>query len=210
MPQYARWYQVITEDNVPELDETENWLVSAVAARVITDDLGAPAPGYFLVTTNSPPTAPPRVTDVNIDTLAGGGSVNASTLHARHDLQWDPALVTYPVVRQTVLAFSRAFEPLWCDAGPWSLSKGMHMSDYKQGPVLTPCWMIHLSPPLAQRITPPPTDVISERFADGSLFLSVTDQTFDPDDPKHLDAAHRLFAILDTLKEKKQPHQWRR
>ena len=71
-----------------------------------------------------------------------------------------------------------------------------------------PCWMIHLSPPLAQRITPPP-DVISERFSDGSLFLSATDETFDPDNLRHVEAAHRLFAVLDTLQEKLPPEQWR-
>ena len=73
----------------------------------------------------------------------------------------------------------------------------------------TPCWMIHLSAPLAQRITPP-SDVISERLADGSLFLSVTDESFDPDNPRHVESAHRLFGVLDTIQEKKPPEQWRR
>ncbi len=83
------------------------------------------------------------------------------------------------------------------------------MSDYKDDPIITPCWMIHLSPRLARRITPP-ADVVSERLADGSLFLAATDEDFSPDNPAHVAAAHRLFAVLDTLQEKKPPEQWRR
>ncbi len=32
-PSYEHWYQVINEDNVPELDDNENWLDSVVAAK---------------------------------------------------------------------------------------------------------------------------------------------------------------------------------
>ena len=69
--------------------------------------------------------------------------------------------------------------------------------------------MVHLSPPLAARITPS-RDVTCERFADGSLFMAVTEQTFDLDNAEHVAAAHRLFAVLDTLQEKLPPEQWRR
>ena len=73
---------------------------------------------------------------------------------------------------------------------------------------MTPCWMIHLSPQMAQRITPP-TDVVSERFDDGSLFLAVTDAQFHPANLAHVEGAHRLFAVLDTLQEKKPREEWR-
>ena len=61
---------------------------------------------------------------------------------------------------------------------------------------------------IARRITPP-ADVVSERFDDGSLFLSATDQTFNPDNLAHVEGAHRLFAVLDTLQEKKPREEWR-
>ena len=209
-PKFEHWYQVIGEGNVPELDETENWLTEVAAAGVCTGDLGEPIPslGYFLTTLNGPPKMPKAPGDVALHTHAGSTSVNSVQLLSSHQLDWDPTLVSYPVVKQTVLAFSRAFEPNWCEAAPFSLWQDMVMSRYKEGPVITRCWMIHLSPPLARRVDPP-QDVISERYADGSLFLAVTDETFDPDNAEHVAAAHRLFTVLDTLQEKLPPEQWR-
>ena len=58
--------------------------------------------------------------------------------------------------------------------------------------------MINLSPPLARLVTPPP-DVISERGADGSLFMAATDERFSSDNPEHIAAAHRIHAVVDPL-----------
>lgn len=208
---FRRWYQVIREDNIPELHDDDKWLVGAVAARINTDDLGAPIPdgGYFLSTMNALPLDIPAPDQVSLDIHAGGRFINYADMRPLRNQEMTPVLLSYRVFRQIMLAISRAFEPLWCSAGVFSLWKDMVPSRYKEGPIIAPCWMIHLSPTLAQRIAPPP-DVISERFEDGSLFLAVTDETFDPDNPRHVAAAHRLFAVLDTLQEKLPPEQWRR
>lgn len=209
-PALRRWYQVISEDDLPELDAGAEWLVNAVAASVCTGDLGEPAPalGYLPITLNRRPTDQPRADDVYVHMACGSKHGNWAALRPARFQDLDPALLTFPIFRQTVLAFSKAFEPEFCEAGPFSLWQDMKMSHYARDPVITPCWMIHLSPPLARRITLP-SDVVSERFADGSLFLSVTDQRFDPDDSSHVAAAHRLFAVVDTLQEKLPPEKRR-
>ena len=196
---------------MPELADTENWLTEAVAADVCTGDLGEPIPylGYLSTTLNRPTRLPAWPSDVALSTTVGSSFRNSLQLHPTYQLDCDQTLVSYPVVKQTALAISRAFEPLWCEAGPFILWQDMVMSRYKESPIITPCWMIHLSPPLAQLVTPPP-DGISERFDDGSLFLAVTDATFDPDNAEHVAAAHRLFAVIDPLQEKLPPEQWRR
>lgn len=210
-PEFERWYQVIADDNMPELDDSETWLASVVAADVCTGDLGEPLPllGYFSRTTNDPVVFSQRVGGVTIMIEAGSHRMfNGVTLRSSSERDLPPSLLAYPVVKRTVLALSHTFESSWSSAGPYCLCEGMVMSRYKQGPIITPCWMIHLSSPLAQRITPP-SDVVSERLDDGSLFLSVTDEPFSPDNPAHVDGARRLFAILDTLQEKKPREQWR-
>ena len=120
-PEFARWYQVIADDNVPELDETETWLASVVASDVCRGDLGEPIPylGYFPVTTNNPSVFSKCVGDVGIATKAGSHMMfNSVDLRSCNGLDLPPALVTYPIVRKTVLALSRAFEPLCPRPGP--------------------------------------------------------------------------------------------
>lgn len=210
-PHFERWYYCLSEDNVPELKQTENWLVGAIAAGVCTDDLGAPVPtfGYFSLMENLPEPDLSRDDFVWLDLHAGSTFMNGISLRDTHEMDWPPDLVAYPVVKQTVLAFSEAFEPLWSEAGPFCLWKDFPRQRYKQGPIMLPCWMIHLPPPLAQRVTPP-SDLVSERYADGSLFLAATDETFDPENDVHVAAAHRLFAFIDPLQEKLPREQWRR
>lgn len=209
-PAFRRWYQVISEDNIPEIEPRCTWLVNAVAASVCTGDLGEPAPalGYLPITVNALPGVD-RSDDVYLKMVCASTNVDEVALHPTRFQELDPAIFTYSVFKQAVLAISEAFAPDFCQAGHFSLWKDMKTSDYVGRPIIMPCWMVYLSPPLARRITPPP-DVVSERFADGSLFMAVTDQRFDPDDARHVAAAHRMFAVIDALQEKKRPDRRRR
>ena len=209
-PHFRRWFYSLAADKIPELTDAENWLISGIAADVCTDDLGAPAPalGFLPLLLNTPQVDVDRNDHLWLHMTAGSTFINDVAIRQPQGLAWHPDLVTFPVVKQTMLEISESFEPLWSDAGPLCLWKDMPRQHYKQGPVMMPCWMIHLPQPLARRVTPLP-GLVSERYDDGSLFLAATDETFDPDNAEHIAAADRLFALIDPLQEKLPREQWR-
>ena len=97
-----------------------------------------------------------------------------------------------------LIAIARAFEPDWCQAGPDSLVDIFDMTPYKRPP-MSLAWMIRLGAPLAALVTPPPPPIIVERYADGSLFMAGTRDTFVTANPDHLAAARAIFAAIDPL-----------
>ena len=97
-----------------------------------------------------------------------------------------------------LFAIARAFAPDWCQAGPDTLVDILDRTPYKRPP-MSLAWMIWLSAPLAALVTPPPPPIIVEHYADGSLFMAATRETFVTANPDHLAAARAIFAVVDPL-----------
>ena len=136
--------------------------------------------------------------DPYFDCRAGSSYQNHCDFRTDHFTAPDPRLLTYEGNRTMLLAIARAFEPDWCEAGPCSLTTIFDRTPYKRPP-MSLAWMTWLSAPLAALVTPPPPPIIVERYADGSLFMAVTRETFVTANPDHLAAARAIFATVDPL-----------
>ena len=129
--------------------------------------------------------------------FVGGLGVNIVVLHTGFAIDPDPRLIRYPTIKDALMAIDVAFEPEWVSAAPSDLEE--HFGDRKYDrPPMPPCWMIKLSPPIAALVTPP-SAVIGERFPDGSLFMAATDDTFVTANPRHLEGARAIHAVVDPL-----------
>jgi len=111
----------------------------------------------------------------------------------------DPAIVTYPVFKATLLAINS----IWPQA--WSCAYAFKM-DYDRKPLLPDeplfpysvfhlPWLAYLSAPLAAGLTVPP-EIAIERTPDGGYLLIACDKRLDPIDKEHLRRSRVLVEIL--------------
>ena len=112
----------------------------------------------------------------------------------------DPAVVNYPLFRNTLLAISAHWQPARSHAYAFRM-------DYWNAPIVpgTPVicynpfhipWIAYLSPTLSTGFVVPPSDVRTEHAPGGGLLLSATEEAFDLANPEHLRRARLLAETM--------------
>jgi hypothetical protein len=107
----------------------------------------------------------------------------------------DPAIVTYRLFREALLATSAIWQPLWAHVSAST-------NDYWKGPIVPGApvirrnpflvtWIAYLSPAVTRGFVVEP-ELRTESTPDGGLLMSATDERFNPANPEHL----RLALIL--------------
>ena len=96
------------------------------------------------------------------------------------------SLMTYPLFRATMLATIECWDPLLCVVQCSTLQPYM-----ARGSWYRESWMTYVHPSLVHRVSPPEIPVV-EPTPDGGLLLAATTETFDVDNPDHLEAARRI------------------
>jgi hypothetical protein len=197
-PLTRKWYHVSYEGACYDIDELGDRLVDTIIGRVAKGDFGEPEPwmGYYLVAYNFPDVAT-RPEGLWLDGRVGSRSQGTLGITTDDDVRHDSSTISYDVFKGMLLAIAEAFEPDWVYAAPTDLYADLDMSRYGRPPMLAG-WMIALSPPIA-RLVQPPAGIISERLADGTLFMAATDETFVTSNPKHRAGAQAIHAVVDPL-----------
>jgi len=180
-----------------KLEAIRHRFAEEVAADISRDDFGKPEPiyGYW----------PGAYTREQPDRLRYAIRVQAGvhlpTAKNQNDAIFitssrnnpDPAAITYRIFKAALLAMVQAWEPADCIASP----EGMHgFADTSLH--FREVWMQYLSAPLARLMIPPPTAIV-EQLPNGGILMSVTDETFDPDNSTHLAVARDIAAATASL-----------
>jgi hypothetical protein len=176
-------------------------IADIVENNVSRDDLREPDPDYggysaFAFSDNVPPA---RRVHLRINT--GGKSDRATWLQTG---EWnvlpDPAIVTYPIFRDALLAINAIWPPLWTSACAFKV-------DYSERPLapgapLFPysCfhipWMGYLPASPTKRFVLPPPEIVTELTPEGGLLMIATEDRLDPTNPEHL---RRARIIAETM-----------
>ena len=139
---------------------------------------------------------------------AGSQYRNHVTFETVPDRPGDPALSTYPIYRGALDVLASAW-PL-----PWAFTQLFVPKFPPLKPIIPPIdfaalarpkpplpkmtfmWMLYLSAPLAEGLTPP-SDLACEPTPGGGMVLSAAQTRLDPDDRDGIRRALRLEAIFD-------------
>jgi hypothetical protein len=201
-PVFAEWYVWTSETTEVPLDQQPEALARKIAETAELDVNGAPVPelGYRYIATNSKTDGPPaRIFSLSLQ--AGGfwrspmynNKVRLSTLY---DVVPDPHIVTYPIIKQVIIALAECFDALWCSAYSSEIA---HLWQNKRGPRFEFAWISYLASRLAQTIQAPSSAIV-ERLVDGSLLMAATTETFNIANPAHLAVAHEIEAAVAPLR----------
>ena len=227
---------VDTLDALSHLDPTifKNWEVMDFAARnsvplaqargcigtiiernVTRDDFRRPEP-YYGYTAGAFVGNVNKSRGVSLRIKAGGESKGDISLETG---DWkvfpDPAIVTFPLFKATLLAINTIWPPPWACAYafrsntvkvPVSYSDGVQGYSLKSLPMvpIDPTfsdsvfhipWIAYLSAPLAANLELPP-EIATERTPDGGLLMVVTEERLDPTNPEHLRHARVLAETM--------------
>jgi hypothetical protein len=161
------------------------------------DDQPEPESGYSLVSLTSN-ALPSRVVTFRVET--GAVFNGAMSLRFGDVFQpTDPLIVTYRLFRETLLATSAIWQPLWAYVAAST-------DDYWKGPIVpgapvirrTPfliTWIGYLSPAVTRGFVVEP-ELRTESTPDGGLLMSATDERFDLANPEHLGRASILAETM--------------
>lgn len=174
-----------------------NKLFEAIADKVARSDFGNPEPdmGYSMIVVNSVKDTP-RTIGIRIN--AGGWSKFGSyvSLHTHSRLSPDPAIVTYAVFKEALLALVESFEATTCRAYRSDMLDMLDNSEkFRAG------WMVYLAPVCARLVTPPQSAIVEHR-PDGGLLMAATRETFVTTKPQHMAVVYdiaRAIAPLNAL-----------
>lgn len=110
-----------------------------------------------------------------------------------------PAIVTYPVFRETLLTINAFKQQLW--ACVQAFGGDYDRVPHYAGAALFPYsrfhvpWIGYLGPSLVREAVSPP-EIWTERALDGGLLISATSDRLDPADPEHL---RRGLIVAETM-----------
>jgi hypothetical protein len=103
-------------------------------------------------------------------------------------------LVDAAILKRVLLTLAECWDADWGVVETWAY-EGLTV-DANDKPLLPyGGWLTYLSHELAQKVSPP-RDVLAERTPDGGLFMLVSEEPFDADNPTHVT---RLDAIQKSL-----------
>jgi hypothetical protein len=189
------------------IEKTETYSLEAARPRVASivqknvarDDLREPAPywGYSLVA-HAGAVVKSRRISLRIRT---GGKVSGSMSLETGDYKVlpDPALVTYPLFRATLLAINAIWPASYAYASAYRM--GYDTAPLFPGAELFPSsgfhipWLGYLRASLASGLDLPP-EILTERTPDGGLLMSATEERLDPTVPEHW---RRARIIAETM-----------
>jgi hypothetical protein len=201
-PVFAHWYIWTSETTEVPLDLEPAVLAEKIAQTADLDVHGAPVPelGYrYIATNNKTDGVPSR--DFTLIMRAGAfwrsskKYQNSTALNLLYGIVPDPDIVSYPIIKQAVLALSECCDALWCSAYSSEL---VNLWQNKRGPYCEIAWISYCAPRIAQTISPPQRAVV-ERRPDGGLLMAATTETFDIADPAHLTVAQDIAAAVAFL-----------
>jgi Immunity protein 52 len=177
-------------------------MAAIVENNVVRDDYGQPEPefGYLSTCVTNNPIAS-RIVKLEVD--AGAVLRESSVMLVVGDPSFaptDPAVVSYPRFRQTLVAMTALWQPAWSYACAFRM-------DYWKAPIVPGApvirynpfhipWIAYLSPTLSRGFVVPSSDVRTEHAPGGGLLLSATEEAFDPTNPEHLRRARLLAETL--------------
>ncbi|MHB8884619.1 MAG: Imm52 family immunity protein [Methylovirgula sp.] len=173
-------------------------LAEKIAASVVRGDDGEPEPifGYSFGTLNVLGDTP-RLFDLSI--RAGSWIVtdsfhpNMASLTTDYYAAPDPAIVTYKIFKQALLAIAEFFEVTFCAAFSDDL-----MDLWPKGQKFRFGWINYVSPRFAPLVTPPKSALVDYR-QNGGLLMAATEETFLISNPQHLAVARDIQAALAPL-----------
>lgn len=176
-------------------------IADIVENNVSRDDLREPDPGYggysaFAFSDNVPSS---RRVHLRVNT---GGKFDRTTW--LQTSEWnvlpDPAIVTYPIFKNALLAINAIWPPLWACACAFKV--GYYKTSLAPGAPLFPYtrfhipWMGYLPASPTKRFVLPPPEIVTERTPDGGLLMIATEDRLDPTNPEHL---RRARIIAETM-----------
>jgi hypothetical protein len=176
-------------------------IAGIVESNVGRDDLREPDPDYggYSAVAFSDNVPPSRRIHLRIQT--GGKSERTTWLET---CEWnvlpDPAIVTYPIFKDALLAINKIWPPLWASA--YAFKVGYFERPLAPGAPLFPYsrfhipWMGYLPASPTKRFVLPPPEIVTERTPDGGLLMIATEDRLDPTNPEHL---RRARIIAETM-----------
>jgi hypothetical protein len=168
--------------------------------NVSRDDLGEPDPyyGYGAVAFTGHVI---KSRHVNLRIKAGGTITGDTWLETGYlNVPVDPAIITYPLFKATMITINRNWPPPWACANAFRMNYGE--APLFSGAPLFPYsrfhipWFAYLSEPLAAGLGSRLTDIITERMPDGGLLITVTEDRLDP---TNLDHVRRARILAETM-----------
>ncbi|WP_158806700.1 Imm52 family immunity protein [Beijerinckia sp. L45] len=154
---------------------------------------------YYFGASTMPEPKGPLPTRMNIEMLVGAPKANRVWIQTDTDIEPDPRLTRYDVVKKMLFALADAFAPRFSYASPGSLDRDLIVPDGKASPLFTG-WMALVPQDLAKHIKPPPA-AISQTRPDGSLFMAATDETFDTANPSHIAVSKAMQAAITPIND---------
>jgi hypothetical protein len=175
-------------------------ITEIIESNVSRDDFREPDPdyGYSAV----------AFTDKVIESRRGhlrvrtGGKFESTTLLETGDWKVlpDPAIVTYPIFKDALLAINAIWPPLWACAYAFrvdyfevSLASGAPLFPYTRFHIP---WMGYLPASPTKRFALPPPEIVTERTPDGGLLMIATEERLDPSNPEHLRRARIIVEAM--------------
>jgi hypothetical protein len=137
---------------------------------------------------------------IALEVMAGGIVEGSAFLRTGgYKVSPDPAMLTYPLFRNALLAINAFWSPAWACAHVFK----MH---YDRTPLAAAAplfpysrfhipWIAYLSAQLASGVQLP-ADTRGESTPDGGLLMTATEERLDPTDPEHLRRARILAEIM--------------
>lgn len=104
-------------------------------------------------------------------------------------------IVSYPLYKAVVLATVACWEPLICSSRPSSLTE-----IFKVDRFIGEAWISYIPPEMAGSVRPPDIPVV-EPTPNGGLLLAAATETFNADNPDHVEAARRIGLATRHLDE---------
>src|SRR3974390_1862339 len=123
-----------------------------------------------------------------------------------------PELVAYPVFKAVLLALVSIFDVAYARAYSSEFSAQWRRPEPR---FLDLSWMTYLSAPLARQIAIPP-DIVTERLENGGLLMIAAQQTFDVNNPEHMQGARSILQAMAPLndaadkKRRQEQEQWKK
>jgi hypothetical protein len=201
-PALSDWRIFETEDAGVPLEAARSRIARIVADNVKRDDFGQPCPtdGYEIFAATLEGRIP---TPRDLVFYVGAGSrwdINKIQLDAAWvDEPLDLSAVTYSVFNGAMTAITSIWPCAWATAYAYDADYE-HSSPAPGGPLIRWSlshmpWISYLSAPLARGLEPPP-EVEVEPAPDGGLFMIVTKDRFDPENPDQLARSKLISDIM--------------
>jgi hypothetical protein len=175
-------------------------IAEIVENNVSRDQLREPDPGYgYSAVAHTDTVDASRRIYIRIRT--GGEPERVVSLQTS---EWnvlpDPAIVTYSLFKDALLAINAIWPPLWACAYAFKvdyfevpLAPGAPLFPYTRFHIP---WMGYLPAAPTKRFVLPPPEIVTERTPDGGLLMIATEDRLDPTNPEHL---RRARIIVETM-----------